>query len=227
MHPDPLLRAGPSDRIEVSLDGVPVRLPSERRSLDAIRCHLETIALRQQRFLGSIRVVGWSAQPAKSVSGRGGLFRVEASTMELGNRTLLILKTALEQTTSTMCRVTNAITRVLINEGPVAREIWWSLANELKEPILTLSLLPDNVCGPNHGQASFTQLRKWQLEQLAAIIRDVDDVCTSEDTSSLSDALATHVLPWLEGQFEVIQLWLETAGAGSCAQLTQPDVTAW
>jgi hypothetical protein len=140
--------------------------------------------------------------------------------MELGNRTLLILKTALEQTTRTMRRVTSAITRVLINEAPVAREIWWSLANELREPILTLSLLPDNVCGPNHGQASFTQLRKWQLEQLAAIIRDVDDVCTSEDTSSLSDALATHVLPWIEGQFEVIQLWLETAGADSYAQVS-------
>jgi hypothetical protein len=132
--------------------------------------------------------------------------------MELGNRTLLILMTALEQTTQLTNRVNGAITGVLINEEPLAREIWWSLANALREPILTLSLLPDNVRGPNHGQASFTQLRKWQLEQLATIIRDVEDAAHSGDVSRLSDALAQHVVPWLESQREVLQLWIESAG---------------
>jgi hypothetical protein len=145
--------------------------------------------------------------------------------MELGNRNVLILMTALERTTGIIQRVTDAIARVLINDGPVARELWWSLANELREPILTLSLLPDDACGPNQGQATFTQLRKWQLEQLASIIRDVDAVCSSDETSNLSDALATHVLPWLESQRSVIQLWLDTARLGSCADFTQFDHT--
>ena len=58
----------------------------------------------------------------------------------------------------------------------MARELWWNLARQLKEPVLTLSLLPDNACGPANGRASLTQLRKWQLEQIAAIIKDVDAV---------------------------------------------------
>jgi hypothetical protein len=218
VHPDPLHRASPSDRIEVLLDGVSVHLPSDRRSFEAIRCHVESIALGQQRFLGSIHVVSPAPHKPKSAGIGGGKFRVEAHTMELGNRMLLILMTALEQTTNTMHRVRSAISQVLINDAPVAREIWWGLANELRQPVLTLSLLPDNVCGPNQGQASFTQLRKWQLEQLASIIRDVDEVCTSDDTSKLSDALATHVLPWLESQRGVIQLWLGTAGLSSTPQ---------
>ena len=194
------------------LDGVPVGVPADRRSLEGIRCHLEAIAFEQQRFLGSIRVAGCSTVPPRASHHGGRDFQIQGFTMELGNRTLLILMTALEQTTKLTSRVNGAISEVLINEGPLAREIWWSLANALREPILTLSLLPDNVCGPNHGQASFTQLRKWQLEQLAAIIRDVEAAANSGDVSRLSDALAQHVVPWLESQREVIQLWIESAG---------------
>jgi len=200
------------DRIEVWLDGVPVGLPADRRSLEGIRCHLEAIAFEQQRFLGSIRVAGRSTAPPRAPHHGGRDFQIQGFTMELGNRTMLILMTALEQTTKLTNRVNGAISEVLINDGPLAREIWWSLANALREPILTLSLLPDNVCGPNHGQASFTQLRKWQLEQLAAIIRDVEAAANCGDVSRLSDALAQHVVPWLESQREVIQLWIETAG---------------
>jgi hypothetical protein len=213
------------DRIEVWLDGVPVGLPADRRSLEGIRCHLEAIAFKQQRFLGSIRVAGCSTVPQATSHHGGRDFQIQGFTMELGNRTLLILMTALEQTAKLTDRVNGAITGVLINEGPLAREIWWSLANALREPILTLSLLPDNVCGPNHGQASFTQLRKWQLEQLAAIIRDVEDAANSGDVSRLSDALAQHVMPWLESQREVIQLWIESAGLDPRGKVASAHVT--
>ena len=77
-----------------------------------------------------------------------------------------------------------------------------------------MSLLPDNACGPANGGASLTQLRKWQLEQVAAIIRDVDEACHAEDTIPLSDALENRVLPWLQKLNELISLWHDTAMAG-------------
>jgi hypothetical protein len=221
MQPYPYRNAQPGDQIEVLLDGVPVGLPADRRSLSAIRCHLETIALRQQRVLCSLQVASSLVPGAQSSTNGRGIFRVEARTMELGNRAMLILDMALAQSARVLRRVTNAITLVLINDLRSARELWWDLAKELKEPVLTLSLLPDNVCGPSHGQASFTKLRRWQLEQLAAIILDVDQASASEDTVHLSDALAAHVLPWIESHHELIKLWRETVRAGAAHQACQ------
>jgi hypothetical protein len=221
MQSFPFRVAQPGDQIEVLLDGVPVGLPAERRSLGAIRCHLETIALQQQRILCSLHVASSVVHGAQTSASGTSIFRVEARTMELGDRALLILDMALAQSVRVMKRVTNAITLVLINDVLAARELWWDLARELKEPVLTLSLLPDNVCGPSHGQASFTKLRRWQLEQLAAIILDVDQASGSEDTVHLSDALAAHVLPWIESHHELIKLWRETVRAGSAHQTSQ------
>jgi hypothetical protein len=126
----------------------------------------------------------------------------------------LLLKTALQQAELAREYVETAITLVLINDSGVARELWWNLARQLKEPVLTLSLLPDNACGPTTGGASLTRLRQWQLEQVAAIIKDVDEACHSEDTLPLSNALENRVLPWLQQLCELISLWHETAVAG-------------
>jgi hypothetical protein len=135
--------------------------------------------------------------------------------MPLEEKSLLLLKTALQQTDSARECVETAITLVLINDARVARELWWNLAKQLKDPVLTLSLLPDSACGPANGRASLTQLRKWQLEQVAAIIKDVDAVCHAEDTIPLSNALENRVLPWLRNLSELIILWHETVQAGS------------
>jgi hypothetical protein len=97
----------------------------------------------------------------------------------------------------------------------VAREVWWNLALALKEPVITLSLLPENACEPFDNRASLTQLRKWQLEQIAAIIRDVGEACHAADTIPLSNALENRVLPWLQSLSELISLWHETVLAGS------------
>jgi len=60
--------------------------------------------------------------------------------------------------------------------------------------------------------ASLTQLRKWQLEQVAAIIRDVDEACDSADTIPLSNALENRVLPWLQSLSELISLCMKRSG---------------
>lgn len=197
------------------MDGLPVTPPLEYRSLPAIRCYLETLALERQRILCSLSVDDEPVNLALPLVNARGFCRVEAETIPLEEKSLLLLKTALQQADQAREYVETAVTLVLINEIHVARELWWNLARQLKEPVLTLSLLPDNACGPANGRASLTQLRKWQLEQIAVIIKDVDAVCHAEDTIPLSNALENRVLPWLQNLTELIILWHETAKTGS------------
>lgn len=207
--------SGTGDEIEIILDGLPVELPSGHRSLGAIRCHLETLALERQRILYSLSIDGQPVNLALPLRGQGIFYRVEAGTVALEETSLLLLKKAFQQTEYARECVETALTLVLINSNQVAHEIWWNLATVLKEPVLTLSLLPDNVCGSPDGLASPTQLRKWQLEQIAAVIRDVDKVCYSNDPLPLSNALENRVLPWLQNLSELVTLWHETVLAGS------------
>ena len=200
--------------VEITLDGLPVELPAGHRSLSAIRCYLETLALERQRVLCSLSVDGELVNLALPLIRVGTFCRVEAGTAALKETSVLILKTALQQADLARHYAETAITLVLINDGHVARELWWNLARQLKEPVLTLSLLPDNACGPRNGGASLSQLRKWQLEQVAAIIREVDEACHSEDTIPLSNALENRVLPWLQRLNELISLWHDTVVAG-------------
>jgi hypothetical protein len=203
------------DEVEITLDGLPVGLPSGCRSLNAIRCRLEMLALERQRILCSLNVDGQPVNLALPLLNQGICCRVEAGTVALEETPVLLLKKALQQTAHARECVETALTLVLINDGQVAREVWWNLASFLKEPVLTLSLLPENICQPSDNHTSLAQLRKWQLEQIAAIIRDVDEACHSEDTIPLSNALENRVLPWLQNLGELISLWHETFLAGS------------
>jgi hypothetical protein len=203
------------ERIEITLDGLAVLPPSKYRSLPAIRCYLETLALEQQRILCSLSVDDEPMNLALPLVMGRNFYRVTAETVPLEERSLILLKTALQQVDQARTCVETAVTLVLINDVCLARELWWNLAKQLKEPVLTLSLLPDNACGPANGRASLTQLRKWQLEQVAAIIKDVDAACQGAETIPLSNALEKRVLPWLQNLAELITLWHETAQAGS------------
>jgi hypothetical protein len=200
--------------IEITLDGLPVRLPPGHRSLNAVRCYLETLALEKQRILCSLNVDGELVNLSLPLIHQEAFCRVEAETVALNETSIVLLKRALQQVEHARMCVEIAVTLVLINDVPVARELWWNLARQLKEPVLTLSLLPDSACGPANGRASLTQLRKWQLEQIAALINDVDKVCCSKDAIPLSDALENRVLPWLQKLSEFISLWHETVMAG-------------
>ncbi|MFZ0826954.1 MAG: hypothetical protein WAO02_05990 [Verrucomicrobiia bacterium] len=203
------------DELEVRLDGLPVGLPAEQRSLGAIRCHLESLALKRQRILYSLSVDGQPVNLALPMPGQGTFCRVEAGTVAVEELSLLQLKKAFQQTDYARECVETALALVLINDGQVACEVWWNLALVLKAPVLTLSQLPDNVCGASDGHTSSSQLRQWQLEQIASIIREVDEACHPNDTLPLSDALENRVLPWLHNLSELIRLWHETALAGT------------
>jgi len=200
--------------VEVTLDGHSVELPSERRSLNAIRSYLETLALEQQRILCSVIVDGAPTNLAQSPPVQKSFTRVEGKTIGLERMPLQLIETAMHQVSEARELVHSAVVHVLINDGVMAREFWWNLTKDLKAPLLTLSLVPETVCGPATGCASLHQLRKWQLPQLASLIKRVDEACWSEDTNVLSNALENQVLTWLDSLQQSLDLWRETIAAG-------------
>jgi len=200
----------PPHQLEVKLDGSLVEIPSERRSFAAICSYLESLALQQQRILCSLNVDGQPVNLAQPRSRSKRFARIEGETMGLNDVPAQLIKAALQQTANVRTRVQSAVELVLINGGQHARELWWNLSSGLKEPLLTLSLLPENICGPANGRASLMQLRKWQLQQLGCVIKDVDEACRSEDPTALSDALEKRALPWLDMLHESLSLWHES-----------------
>jgi hypothetical protein len=204
----------PGARIEVFLDDKPVALPPLRCSLAAIRSYLERLSMSQQRIICAIFVDGRPLGPDEATSEFEIFARVEARSMDLAQVPVQILDTARQQTFHARERVATAVTAVLINPARQAREHWWTLTRDLKQPLVTLSLMPSHICGPANGSASLLKLRKWQLQQLATILKKVDETCWSADPIPLSNALECQVLPWLDGLRATLDLWYEALSAG-------------
>jgi hypothetical protein len=159
-------------------------------------------------------VAGFSLNLSLPLVDQRAFCRIDAQTIPLNELPLLLLTTAGQQIARARASVEAALTLVLINSHSTARELWWNLACQLKEPVLTLSLMPENLCQLCCG-TTFHKLRRWQLEQIAFIVRKVDAACDSQDNIQLSDALERLVLPWLEQLDEHIQLWRDTTLAGA------------
>jgi hypothetical protein len=145
---------------------------------------------------------------------------VEAASLDLEQFPLQLIRTAMHQTAQALGEVQTAIPIVLINDTDAARELWWKIAAKLKCPLLTLSLLPESNRCPESGRATLGELRKWQLQRLASLMKEVDDACSAEDTRALSNVLERRVLPWLEMLGDSLELWLETFPANSSAAPT-------
>ncbi len=205
----------PHNAVEVKLDGLPVEIPAERQTLGGICSYLESVALHQQRILCSLAVDGAPINLTQPPGETTPFGRIEAETMGLNDVPSQLIKAALLQTVSLRDRVQSAVSVVLINNRKHALELWWGLSLALKEPLLTLSLLPEGVYNNGEGQAPLAQLRKWQLEQLGAVIQDVNIACEWDNTTVLSDVLETRVLPWLNKLETSLNLWHETMLANS------------
>ena len=210
MHPDLRDSSSTGADVTVMLDGRPVPLPPQRRTLAAIRAYLETLALEQQRILFSLRVDGTRINLSATMPSQRAFERVDAETIDLAEVPLKLISTAMVQATEARTQVASAVTLVLINEPGWAREHWWSLARLLHQPLLTLSLMPESSYCSESAGASLVQLRKWQLQQLGAILRDIDEALSSDDSATLSNALEYRVLPWLHGLETSLELWHET-----------------
>jgi hypothetical protein len=220
MHQDLRDTASTGADLIVMLDGRPVPLPPQRRSLAAIRSYLETLALEQQRILFSLRIDGARINLSAMLPTQRKFGRVEAETIDLAEVPLKLIKTAMVQTSEAQSQVLSAVALVLINDPGWAREHWWSLARLLHQPLLTLSLMPETAYGSKAPGASLVQLRKWQLQQLGAILRDIDEASCSDNPAALSTALESRVLPWLQGLETSLELWHETLAIKPPANLT-------
>ena len=206
MWSGPCDSSAPGGQIEVMLDGQPVGLPPQRRSLAAIRSYLEGMALEQQRILWSFCVDGEVATSAGLLAVPGQFARVTGQTIGLEQMPLQLVESAIQQTARAHQEVQSAVAHVMINEASRSHELWWNLSRGLKQPLLTLSLLPETIFKCASGSASLMQLRRWQLQQLAGIIKEVDQACQADDPTALSDSLEKRVLPWLEGLQESLDL---------------------
>jgi hypothetical protein len=207
--------------VQVFLDGLLMRFAPEATSLASIRFQLETKALEQNRILCVLKVDGAPVNLADSLCNHGPFARVEAETIDVRQMPLQLVQTALQQCAQAAGRLQQAVTRVVINDGPNARQLWWSLACELKHPLVTLSLVPEVAGQRPAGSASVLQLRKWQLQQLALIMKEVDESACSDDTTALSNALERRVFPWLAGLERSLQLLQETLLAQQWAQSSE------
>lgn len=207
----------PVGEVKVKLDGAPISVPSERRTYSAIRSYLEALALQQQRILCWITVDGEPVHLTQPRHIGDDFAHVEGETMDLNEVPVHLIKGALHQTAAARARVQSAVDLILINDSVRARELWWTLSTVLKEPLLTLSLVPDTICGPENGRAPLIQLRKWQLQQLGCVIQDVDEACRWEDAAMVSDALEQRVMPWLDNLHKSLQLWHETVSSSPSA----------
>ncbi len=210
MHSQSVDALSSGARPQVVLDGLPVSLPRERRTLAGIRSYLETMALERQRILYSLQVDGKPASLAETLTTREPFARVDAESVDPDQMPLELVRTALTQTLQAQERVLAAVSLVM-NSGPEAKsESWWNLSQVLKQPLLTAGLLIEKLRDCEYGGASVKQLYKWQLQQLGVIMKDVDKSCWSTDPTNLSRALQERVLPWLESLRRSLDLWYET-----------------
>jgi hypothetical protein len=185
--------------LQVFLDGLPVRLGPQPISLASIRFQLETMALEKNRILCAIKIDGIAVNLADSLLHHGPFARVEAETIDVEQMPLQLIQSALRQCAQVKGHLTQAVARVMINNGSNALHLWWGLASELKHPLVTLSLLSSDPHASGPSGDSVLQLRNRQLQQLAAIIKEIDKLPCSEDPTALSDALERRVFPWLVG----------------------------
>jgi len=205
-------------QVEVLLDGLPVRLPFQRRSLSGICTHVDSVALGRQRVLTSLRVDGEEMNLAGPLPPSRRFASIECKSINLEQLPLHLVEAALEQIQHAREQIHAAVVFLLLNDGCAATEFCWQLARRLKAPVLTLSLLPNTVCGPTDGQTSMTQLRRWQLEQIGNIIKDVNEACWSGNQRMLFNALENRALPWLNQLQNTLSLMHETLQAGARSQ---------
>ena len=207
---DITIEACPARDFQILLDGSPVKLPPGGRTLNGVRCYLESLALEQQRILCSFKVDGAPAEDGSAEPALADFSKVEAITIELEDLPLYLIGLAREQTRRAWNEALSAADLVAVEDCCLAREFWWNLAIQLRQPLLTLNLVPETLCGATNGATSISQLRKWQLQQLGTIIRDVDEACWSEDAQVLLGAINGRVLPWLENLQRSLELLRET-----------------
>jgi len=189
----------------VSLDGemIPL-LPWERSSLRNIRRALETLALRRQRVLMAFTVDGKSLSLQRSLEEISEYKVVVGRTAGIDFLGVELLSAARQQAQDLLERVRQISLLVLINKPRKGGELWLDLQPDLREPLLTLSFLPEITQISAEGLPVLTPSLIALTEELAGLSRRMDALTSLEcDVLTLSEGFEL-VLSWLNNLMEAI-----------------------
>lgn len=189
----------------ISLDGEMVALlPWERSSLRNVRRALETLALRRQRVLVAFNVDGKAMSLHSSLEEIGEYKIVAARTAGIDFLGVELLTSARRQTQELIDRVRQISLLVLINNAKAGKELWLDLQPDLREPLLTLSFLPEISQISPEGVPALTPSLIALTEELAGLSRRMDALTSLEcDVLTLSEGFDL-VLSWLNNLMEAI-----------------------
>jgi hypothetical protein len=187
-------------RVQITLDGHPLALSGKQgRSLNAIRAHLERVALKRNRVLFSLTVNGTPVGLGDSLLKFKSFHKITARTISFGQLGYQLVAVAADQVNVLHERVERLALQVMINDWHKAEQLWWDLMPELKDPLLTLSFVPPSVEDMPHGEdISAKALKRFSLD-LVKILEEIEEILTRKELLELSDALENQLLPWLRG----------------------------
>lgn len=194
----PANKAPVPSQVRVTLDGQLVGMSQQiRASLPAIRAHLEALVLCQRRILHGLVVDGVTPDLQRPAWSFDTSDNVVAATIRFDELAFQLLRLAREQVGQLRARGEAAVPLVLINEWPGVQRICWNLLPDLKEPLVTLGLLPElgrPTAGPLVAPAAICAS---QAQELGRIQQEVSGHCAFHDALASSDTLRHRLLPWL------------------------------
>ena len=188
------------ETIQITLDGQSIALPQEcKRSLRDIFSYLEQLAVQQDRILASVSVDGTTVAAPCLQSPSQTFQQIEANSISLNDLGSHVLLVARDQVQQLLSRVEAIQMLVLINDWPVAQQLWCDLVPDFKTPMLELSFLQElwgeRLSATKIGDKSLAQ--HW--DQIGRIQAEVELVLTRrQDILDFSDILEKRLLPWLK-----------------------------
>jgi len=182
------------------LDGHAIELPLRQgRSLKAIRAHLETLALKRHRVLFSLAVNGSPISLEESMSPFKTFHKVVARTISFNQLSFQLVTIASDQVDRLHERVEKLALQVMINDWAGAEEMWWETAPELKDPLITMSFIPQTIEMLPHGEEIGARAVKKFTQDLVVILERIEEIIDRQELLELSNALENELLPWLRG----------------------------
>ena len=157
------------------------------------------MALKRQRVLFSLSVNGVPVSLGESMSPFRNFHKIVARTISFNQLSLQLVTVAADQVNTLHERVQRMALQVMINEWEQAEEMWWELMPDLKDPLLTLSFVPQAVeLMPNGEEISHKAVKKF-THDLVVILEEIDRILGRQELIELSNALENDLLPWLRG----------------------------
>jgi hypothetical protein len=196
----------------INLDGEIVTLPGKSlESMMGMFAHLESLSLRRGKISGAF--VGapkpLANAPKQNAFGDGELERI--SYRELGRQ---VIRAAQTQIRVLQTRAQEIQSLILINNWPVADQLWAELLPDCKTPLFELNFLEElwGISPDNLEVGGWTLTRHWQ--QFVLIQAEVEVLLARRQSLlQLSDTLEGHLGLWLKRFADILDKLDEKSSA--------------